>query len=71
VRKPEEKNPFGKHRRGLEGKVKIDLAFDGVEYILEALGRGMEQSLKNTMMNIQFNKMPGFSELPKELLVSL
>jgi len=46
VREPEEKRPFGKHRRGLEGKVKIYLGFDGVEYIFEALGRSKEQSLK-------------------------
>jgi len=46
VRKPGEKRSFGKTWAGLEGKVKNYLGFDGVEYILEALGRGMEQSLK-------------------------
>jgi hypothetical protein len=59
-----------KNRRRLEGKVKIYLGFDGIEYVRMALNRGMEQSLKNTLMNIQFNKMRGFSGLPKELLVS-
>ena len=70
MRIPEGKAPFGKYRRRLEGKVKIYLGFDGVKYIHEVLGTGMEQSLINTFMNIQFNKMWGFSELPKELLVS-
>jgi len=64
VRKPEGKRPFGKHRCGLHGKVRIYLGFDGMEYIHVALRRGMEQSLINTFMNIQFTKMPGFSGLP-------
>jgi hypothetical protein len=70
VRKSEGKRRFGKYRCRLDGKVKIYLGFDGVEYIHETLGGGIEESLKNTLINIQFNKMRGFSELLKELLVS-
>ena len=68
--KPERKRPFGKYRRRLERKVKIYLGFDNVKYIHETLGTGMKQSLQNTFMNMQLNKMRGFSGLPKELLVS-
>jgi hypothetical protein len=60
VRKPEGKRPFGKQRHRLEGKVKIYLGFDGVEYIHVALGRSMEQCLINTLRNIQFNKTREF-----------
>jgi hypothetical protein len=67
VRKSEGKGQFGKHICGLQGKVKIYLGFDGMEYIHVALSRGMEQSLINTLMNIQFTKMPGFSGLPNLL----
>jgi hypothetical protein len=63
ARKLEGKRPFGKHRCGLHGKVRIYLGFDGTEYIHVTLRRGIQQSLISTLRDIQFTKMPGFSGL--------